>query len=68
MNTDQENHLIFPLSTSRIASGIQDSLVKLLLAAFISMHSPCLGVQVSGQPYDTTTLGHNHHCFASHTQ
>lgn len=60
--------LTFPLNTSIVASGIQVSLVKSLLSVFISMYRPCLGGQVSGQPYDTTTLGHNYNCFSSQTQ
>lgn len=60
--------LTFPLNTSIVASRIQVSLVKSLLPGFISMYRPCLGVQVSGQPYDTTTLGHDYNCFSSQTQ
>lgn len=55
MNAYQEIILSFSLSASKIASGIQVSLVKPLLSGSISTHSPCLGVHVSGQPYDTTT-------------
>lgn len=48
MSTNQENHLIFLLNTSIIDAGIQVSLVKPLLLGFISMYSPCFGVQVIG--------------------